>query len=252
MKIQVVSDLHLEVREFRHFKRNVDADILVLAGDLASPSDHDRLRTLLRNASGGPIVMVAGNHDYYADTFSGHQLAILAAEFKDVTLLRNSAVEIDGVTFVGGTLWSDFLIYGEAKRSAGMSLAQRSIRDFISIAVEKNIGEYRGVLPSDMIAEHKRCVEAIEVLATKRTVMVTHFLPLVESIAPKYAMDPLNCYFASDCSKLIERVKPVLAVHGHTHTQCDYMYGPTRVVCNPRGYSKGENELFDPSFSVEI
>jgi len=67
--LQVLSDLHLELGAFT--LPEVDADVLVLAGDTA-------LRTpsfeWAKSAAGGrPVVLVPGNHEYYGDSLSQHQ-----------------------------------------------------------------------------------------------------------------------------------------------------------------------------------
>ncbi len=68
------------------------------------------------------------------------------------------------------------------------------------------------------------------------TVVITHHLPALKSIAPRYANDPLNPAFASRLEGVIVRYQPTLWIHGHTHDRCDYELFRTRVVCNPRGY----------------
>ena len=41
-------------------------------------------------------------------------------------------------------------------------------------------------------------------------------------------------------------------VHGHIHSQQDYMIGDTRVVCNPRGYPDEPNANFIPNLTVNV
>ena len=45
-------------------------------------------------------------------------------------------------------------------------------------------------------------------------------------------------------------------VHGHTHSTFDYEIEGTKVVCNPRGYSKlfnlSQNENFNKELTIEI
>jgi len=35
---------------------------------------------------------------------------------------------------------------------------------------------------------------------------------------------------------VIEKYRPELWVHGHTHVPCDYELFDTRIICNPGGY----------------
>ncbi len=248
LKLQILSDLHLESRAYTLVKAP-GVDVIVLAGDLAAPSALGRLHNLLLSTGDMPVVVVAGNHDRYHDDFYAPLFTKMVNRFPNVRLLNNSFADIDGVRFVGGTLWSDFSLADD--KEAAFVQARNGISDFQLVTIQDGDG-YRYIVPADLVADHARCVEAIETHANKRTVVVTHFLPLAQSIDPQFAGSPLNPYFASDCSRTLDRVKPVLAIHGHTHCSCDYMYGPTRIICNPRGYTARENPKFDSQLTVEI
>ena len=50
----------------------------------------------------------------------------------------------------------------------------------------------------------------------------------------------VNMEFASRLDDVIEKHRPELWIHGHTHVPCDYGLFDTRTVCNPGGYP-GEN-----------
>jgi Icc-related predicted phosphoesterase len=65
--------------------------------------------------------------------------------------------------------------------------------------------------------------------------------------------DPLKPAFASTLEDVIERYRPELWIHGHTHVPCDYEIFGTRVICNPRGYP-GESPArgFLPQLVVEL
>jgi Icc-related predicted phosphoesterase len=94
------------------------------------------------------------------------------------------------------------------------------------------------------------------------TVVVTHHCPHYMSVHPKYGGHKLNSSFASDFSKEIAEFQPEFWIHGHTHTNFDYVVPGTRtrVVCNPLGYihfqysgrREIENPLFDPYLTIEI
>ena len=58
----------------------------------------------------------------------------------------------------------------------------------------------------------------------------------------------------SDLERLLDGRRVQLWIHGHTHDSFDYCVNGTRVVCNPRGYSKdgvNENPLFEPRLVIE-
>jgi Icc-related predicted phosphoesterase len=85
------------------------------------------------------------------------------------------------------------------------------------------------------------------------TVVVTHHLPALTSVAKRYANDQLNPVFASRLEDVIEKYRPELWIHGHTHVPCDYELFDTRIVCNPRGYPGETRESrFQASLIVEV
>src|SRR5688572_2867209 len=105
MKLHILSDLHLEFGPFD--MPAVDADVLILAGDInLGPAGLNEYAGLARRKR---ILYVAGNHEYYRHTFPGlnEVLSDVALE-SGIAFLDNRAVEIDGVRFLGCTLWTDF------------------------------------------------------------------------------------------------------------------------------------------------
>ena len=106
--------------------------------------------------------------------------------------------------------------------------------------------------------------EAVAWLASKlakphdgKTVVVTHHLPSMQSVAERFKASPLSAAFASNLDHLVERAD--LWIHGHTHDNFDYRLGKCRVVCNPRGYvreryerTEVENKTFKPELVVEL
>jgi Icc-related predicted phosphoesterase len=111
--------------------------------------------------------------------------------------------------------------------------------------------------PEDSVVLHEASrswlVSQFEQAFDGPTVVVTHHLPASKSIATRYANDPLNPAFASRLEDVIERYRPALWIHGHTHEPCDYELFRTRVICNPRGYP-GEYSRggFKPEFTVVV
>ena len=113
------------------------------------------------------------------------------------------------------------------------------MEDFNSI---RNGG--RRFTPEDSVELHEASktwlVAELERKFEGPTVVVTHHLPASTSVAKRYVNDSLNPAFASRLEDVIEKRRPELWIHGHTHVPCDYELIDTRVVCNPRGYP-GEN-----------
>lgn len=245
-----MSDLHLEF--FNLDLTDVPADVLVLAGDISI--GHEGLRWARARLPRIPIIYVMGNHEYY----NGQYECVLdearaAAARLGVHLLEREEVRLDGVRFLGTTLWTDFEIEEPAlPRAIAYQYANRSMNDFRTI----RYGD-RMLRAQDTRELH---IESRTWLANRlaesfggRTVVVTHHLPHRLSINPRFARDPLNPAFASHLPELV-RAPVALWLHGHTHCSCDYTTdAETRVLCNPRGYGPADlNEAFDSQLVVEV
>ena len=254
MKIQIASDLHREFPDSHPVPPLVPGvDVAVMAGDLATyycwPAAADEMCLVWRDAR---IVYLPGNHEFY-----GCDLRLARKKLQEfcrrrgIEYLDHRSVLIDGVRFVGATLWTDFEIDGTPNESR--ERIGRAINDFRLIRYgARNFDTY------DASERHAADVSFIERTlaaadaARETAVVVTHHLPSPACIAPCYENDPLNPAFASDLNHIIERHEPALWIHGHTHHSVDACVGSTRILCNPGGYARGENPLFDPYLTVEI
>jgi predicted phosphodiesterase len=253
MKLNIVSDLHLSQAGLA--MPESDADVVILAGDIARPEQ------AMEWASGlaKPVLYVPGNHEFYGGSIPGTlaRLRQLCAGTR-VQLLDGDEVHIGGVRFLGVTLWTDFLVCGDGEgRAAAVETALRLMRDFQRIHVD----EARTALftPAHCAALFARDAAWLAgKLAEPHegpTVVITHHAPSPRSIHPRFAGSPLNACFVSDAQYLLDGGHAQLWIHGHTHDSFDYVLNGTRVVCNPRGYARdgvNENAMFDPAFSVDV
>jgi len=198
---------------------------------------------------------VPGNHEFFGSELAVQLRALRrAARAQDVHLLDGDAVLIDGVRFLGATLWTDFALYGDEPHTIehAMAVAERGMVDYRVIRSRFATP----LTPSDTRAIHllqaRWLARELSLPCEHATVVVTHHLPHPNSVHPRYAADPMNPAFASDLSALVR--DPVrLWIHGHTHESMDYVTHGTRVVCNPRGYLPQEpNAAFDPGLVVEL
>ena len=160
---------------------------------------------------------------------------------------------LDGVRFLGATLWTDFAFYGAGPRLLkSMSDASRSVSDFRMI----RLGKTELLRPEHVREMHLAQVKWLEEQALEEfdgpTIVITHYLPHRRSIHPRYEGDPLNPAFVSDLASLV-KLPVTLWIHGHTHESLDYTVNGTRVVCNPRGYLPMEtNPAFNTRFVVGV
>ncbi len=244
MRIRVYSDLHLEFAPF--VPPENDADVIVLAGDIDNGAAGIEWA---RGAFGKPVLYLAGNHEYYEGEFEAVQRAMgAAARKRSVELLDCSEVVVDGVRFLGCTLWSDYSLAPQGERSAVIEAARKLNPDYELIRSGS-----RAFAPEDAIAlcvRHRAwLLAALAAPFAGKTVVVTHFAPHPRSIAPAFVGHPANPGFVLDLAEMMGSA--ALWIHGHTHTFFDYRVGGTRVICNPRGYP-GEATGFRPDLIVEI
>jgi hypothetical protein len=252
MKIALLSDLHLSVQAMP--PPAIDADVLVLAGDLHRPAaaiEWARQYDL-------PTLFVAGNHEFYGGDLAGTVRALRQhAEGSPVRVLEHDVWHRDGVRFLGCTLWSDYRLYDSPlQREQGLQQAVAMVRDFSRIRVA---ADFEDRLTPAVQLLFDRAVAWLEqqfvVPHNGPTVVVTHFAPARSSIAAQFAGSSLNACFVSDLEAQIRRWQPALWLHGHVHNSFDYRIGNTRVVANPRGYAPNgvvENKAFNPSLVVEV
>ncbi|WP_198033118.1 hypothetical protein [Methylosinus sp. PW1] len=122
-----MSDLHIEHGPRWAPPDLPEHDVVVLAGDIhAPPAEAVRWASA---AFTGPVVYVAGNHEFYSRNIDGGSIpmAELVAQGVPVHLLDRRSVVIDGVRFVGAMLWTDYNLYGDP--AAAMAEAARYLND---------------------------------------------------------------------------------------------------------------------------
>lgn len=252
MKLHVVSDLHLSVSGFD--LPETAADMIVLAGDIARPPEACAWARRL----GKPVIYVAGNHEFYGGSIEGTITALRAnSAGTAIHLLETDELIVEGVRFLGTTLWSDFSVVDEAERALAEQQAVAMIRDFSRIRADSSAE--RLFSPTDSIEVFRRSAAwlhgKLEQQWSGPTVVVTHHAPSRRSIHPRFAGSPLNTCFVSDADHLMGVDRVALWIHGHTHDSFDYTVEGTRVLCNPRGYAKNgvnENAAFDAGLVVRV
>lgn len=256
-KIRVMSDLHLEFGgDGVHFSAAPE-EILVLAGDTL-PAIHQRtyrsfITTLAEEFK--HVVFCAGNHEFYGGQVVRETkfLVDLAAEFDNVHFLEGSHVNIDGVLFIGGALWTN--LSAERVTSSDIYLIQQRMNDFRLVEFDDN-RSFDANLATFIHMEHLHNIEESLKLAAASSlpaVVISHHAPSEKSILPMYHKDVCNPAYATNLEHIMEEYKPKLWVHGHMHNSLDYVVHDTRVVCNPLGYYGYKlNPDFNFNFEIEI
>lgn len=261
MKIQLLSDLHLETDPDFLARPAPGADLLVLAGDIGSyrrgslmtATDFGLGSYSPRQGWPTPVVYVPGNHEYdNVDFDETHaRLRELCGEL-DIHWLERETLVIEGVRLVGTTLWTDFDALAADSDTVGAALKKREkafrAADFY---LEKAEMRRNG---APFMAEQMReqglvCQQwleaALRVPFDGPTVAITHFAPTLASADPRYGVTPGTAGFCNALDALLPLAD--VWMHGHLHCPQDYVKDGCRIVANPLGYAKkGEQQDFAP------
>ncbi len=257
MRLQLLSDLHLETEDFDP-EPAPGAEMLVLAGDIDSRWD-----ALARFAGWPvPVLMVAGNHEFDGRDLAGAWPALRARTAAlGIRLLERETMHFTGadgrrIRIVATIRWSDFDLFG----AAGRAKAMRSAGYFVRL-----MGASRAGLPFDADAIRAEGLGDRQWLAAAlaaadesadTTMVITHFAPSACSADPRYGAQASTACFCNADDDLL--VAASVWIHGHLHCRHDYAVEHpdgrrTRVVSNARGHSpRGEADGFDPLFSIEV
>lgn len=289
MRIAICSDLHLEFGDL--ILENTDnADVLILSGDILIANTLNADATLYSYSSAAQkreryidffvqvakefkdVIYVMGNHEHYHGDFakSADIIREQLGFIPNLHFLDKEVKVIDDVTFIGGTLWTDFNNEDEVT----MMQIRRMMNDFQCVKnsaeqigywsehydydekgnvkrdglgspiVKERIRHYRDsqFIPETALEDHKAMLEVIkktvEADSNGKFVVVGHHSPSRQSTHPRYMADELvNGGYSSRLDFMIEDMPQIkLWTHGHTHEPFDYNIGLTRIVCNPRGY----------------
>ena len=237
--VAIYCDLHLKFEAWT--PPILDVDLVILAGDI-----HTGVQGIAwaERAFTAPVVYVPGNREFYGHDIDDLPAAVRrAARDGHVHLLDGARAEIAGLTVAGVTLWTDY----DDRRPEIMDFARRAMADYVLIA---NGRAGRRAAPADFLARHVAARAWLRALPPT-DIVVTHHAPSYRSVAARFEGHPLNGAFASRLDGLVEELSPRLWVHGHMQIACDYRFGATRVICNPRGYP-GEWGDFDAALVIDI
>ena len=252
MKVTVYSDIHLEFGPFSPH----EGEVLVLAGDICCADDiHQtgqkslgaRYKKFFSECADNydKVYYVMGNHEHYNYDIDSTVNTLYNTIDGRIHILDNSLHQYKGVTFVGGTLWTDM----GGGYPAVMSQAQSRMNDYNII--------YKGqdtLTPMDTLQVHHKTMDWLqEVLeGSERVFMVTHHAPSPRSLDERSKYMPEG--YCSDLEEFIWNHPQIKWwAHGHIHKTNDYTIGQCRVLSNPRGYyNNGENRKFNREMCVTV
>lgn len=285
MKLQLLSDLHLEANPDFEGEPVAGADLLVLAGDIGSyQTRHDgsvmeepdwglqRFSPLPQYAGWPvPVLFVPGNHEYDSlDVDEAHTQLRHTCDRLGITWLERETLVIEGVRWIGTTLWSDFDALGDPSlhmpfhdgaRAKGKGKSRpRSADPFThrlkqrekafraaNFYLSKVASQRNGRLfdAEAMRAMGLECQDwlhsALQSPFEGPTVVVTHFAPTLHSADPRYGLRPGTAGFCNGLDDWLGLAD--LWLHGHLHCPQDLQVGRCRIVANPLGYADKDEQV---------
>jgi len=245
MFIQVYSDLHLE-----YLKSNLNfepkSDVLVLAGDIGQlhlPSYKFFIDYVSNNWKKTFIVL--GNHEYYSNQFTYHELRCKYTEFfnnyTNITLLDKTSEIYEGVQFMGCTLWGN---YSEDCDRNYVNCLNRICykKEGIITPITKEIFNKLNTIERDWILDN--------IDYTQETILITHYPTIIKGTSSsRWENEKFKTIFTTDLP--ITHPKSLISISGHTHFCYDFIDSDTgtRHIGNHRGY-KDEVDSGEIKFDV--
>lgn len=251
MRLWFFSDLHLEKFPYPGaFQPQIpDFDVLVCAGDIFEGDCAEGFYYLRKLAGDKPILFVMGNHEFWYSTIKTEmEIAEEMAQRYDITLLNNNSITIGDCHFIGGTLWTDYRLWGkdiDINTPTGEEIGTSSDDSLHQLFAIK-----------DSIKAHTKTLKAFNQLISNYNgdlplVVLSHHAPLADCL-PERAKGFWAGNCASDLSALTDSGRIKLWLHGHLHNSVDLLRpSGTRIMCNPAGY-RFENPHFQENMIIEI
>jgi Icc-related predicted phosphoesterase len=249
------------------------ADILVLAGDIGSyqpgsmlvnhgDTDFGLARFSPRcdlAAWPVPVYFVPGNHEYDGMPFEeAHERLQETCERLQIIWLHQRVHVLNGVRLIGCTLWSDFeaLVPQHGPLTQQLKAREKAERA-ANFYLRKTGTTFKGeaflsdAVKAQALADQAWLAQTLSEPFSGPTVVVTHFAPTLKSADPRYGLTPGTAGFCNALDHLLPKAN--LWLHGHLHCAHDYVHMGCRVVANPLGYARKNEQLaFEPKKTWRI
>jgi len=264
MKILLLSDLHTEFTNNTYPIPQVDCDVIVLAGDIGISLNGIKLANKWQEELNVPIVIINGNHEYYRNSSisstCGYMTIFEEMHFnqkvhcnKNVHFLENDSVIINGVRFIGCTLWTDFRTDEKLTQEQEMYQAKRFLNDYRICYYKQG----KLLTPQDTLDMHNKSKKWLDKELKKqfdgKTVIVTHHSPILEGTNPIYLGDK-NGGFCNVMDNFIKKHRNSIEAwfFGHTHYSVDFDLHSVKMVSNQCGYPSERIDGFKDNKIIEV
>lgn len=239
MKIQFVSDLHLEFSEniaylTQHPIQPV-GDVLILAGDIVPFSRMEEHSDFFSFCSDHYLrtLWIPGNHEYYHGDLQNSTGSFSEEIVSGVFLVNNHVLLLENARIILSTLWTPI---SESRRAA----------------IEEFLYDYKRIRDNGLPFTSRRSTQLYNeniqfikdsagVNEKDHCIVVTHHVPTFEHYPAEYRDSPLNEGFATELRPFIEKSGIDYWIYGHHHRNVeDFKIGNTQMMTNQLGYVKAE------------
>jgi len=285
MKVSYLSDLHLEFLRYPSFKKEEGGDVLILAGDILTAymisgyrTDQDArsLKKYLLDKFKPDLIdkykhvlYCMGNHEHYnyiyRNTLYDIQSWLSSNGFSNVRMMENDNTVIEGVRFIGATLWTDYngcdpltmrIAYdhmNDYKLIGSQDITDMNYFNYKLIGSQDitdmnyfNRNDNRKITPKFILQVHTQSRDYIRLVASESkepVVVFTHHPPSFQSCNSLHSGNNLDGAYATNLSQLILDTPQIKYwISGHTHMSCKYEIGGCQVLSNQLGY------YFEPGY----
>lgn len=235
MKFQLYSDIHIETRGYFSIPK-LDSDLIILAGDIDVGLDGLMWAEDLTRLHKKPVIYVAGNHEYYRHDFVKltQQMRDFSANYDYLIFMEKDEVIIDGVRFLGTTLWTNYFHeLGEVERDKNIFILDDGLYDHRVIKYGNGTFSARKAYEEHLISAHW-LKERLMTPFDGKTVVITHHGPSIKCNHIEFGMNLYSPGFVSNLDELVAMAD--VWCYGHTHSNLDTQLGKCRLVSNQAGY----------------
>ena len=241
MRVQFMSDLHLEFGDMQ--VPDVAGNVLVLAGDIGVGTSHKDWVVACCEKHDN-VIMILGNHEFYGGNMQKIRNAWAEMDMpNNFYFLDNDWITIDGVNFIGSTLWSNVHL-------------DCPLNDFYKINY-KYAGRYGKFTQEEarkLFNENLNwLIKTVSKLSGQENVVITHHAPSGEAQDPKYAGGDgvVGSGFHTD---ILQHFNDVTAwIYGHLHNNTEFVDQGIFCTSNQRGYVGYDlADGFDPDKVIDL
>jgi len=243
MKIQYISDIHLEFLKYNELKNLLIkiipiSEVCILAGDIGNPyPEHYTMLLEHINKTFKKTFLIAGNHEFYNNSIheTKKQIKELCDTFENISFLDNTYEIYEGFRFIGSTQWTE------------VTNPMYTINDTVNIK-DFSVEKYNAL--------YYESEQFLKDSIVPNSIIITHHLPIEGLTHKKYRegfMKNYNQWFNANLDTFIQKHNKDIKgwFYGHTHSRSVQRYYDVDFYCNPLGYPS-ENSYEDINMVCEI